>query len=322
MPLENELIEFLNTHQLTETEHLQSLWSGYGKIIRVQNNNKSYIVKVIANQTQVNHPRGWNTSTSHERKLNSYRVETEFYRQGNIYADEKCRIPALIASQHSDKGTWLLLEDLDDAGFFVRKERANWHSLRLAIRWLAYFHAKNMFTQVRELWPTGTYWQLETRQDEWQKMADSDYKSKANIIHQTLLDSPFQTLCHGDAKFENLCFHQNADDIAAVDFQYVGRGVGVKDLAYLATSCLEEDQLFEFDEQILEEYLEQLNCALEHYQIAVDFDQLEKNYRYLYPIAWADFYRFLLGWNPQSWKVNRYIEYKSQLGLRTLHGNE
>lgn len=36
----------------------------------------------------------------------------------------------------------------------------------------------------------------------------------------------FQTFVHGDAKLANFCFGSN--NVAAVDFQYVGKGIGVK----------------------------------------------------------------------------------------------
>ena len=59
---------------LTEKEVIQELWSGYGKIIRVGLENAavgSAIVKHVQLPIHKKHPRGWDTSSGHERKLKS-----------------------------------------------------------------------------------------------------------------------------------------------------------------------------------------------------------------------------------------------------------
>lgn len=319
----------LNDTEIVFQEEVQSLWSGYGQIIRCINKNSGqhYIVKVVAPENASEHPRGWNTSISHERKIKSYQVEANFYQNYAHLANGSLvnqriislsRVPQLLASSSSNRFTLLVMEDLDAAGFCVRKDQADWSCLKIAIRWLAYFHARFMGSSSENLWEIGSYWHLATRQDEYRAMADSVYKTHAKDIDQALNNAKFQTLIHGDAKFENLCFHTNKQDVAAVDFQYVGSGSGVKDLAYLAGSCLKQDQLVQFDSLILNEYLKQLKQALIDNNNHLNFDALTAETQALYPLAWADFYRFLLGWNPQSWKVCDYMKYKSQLGLNNL----
>ena len=310
----------LNIPDIELTEQVQSLWSGYGEIIRCKSKctGQRYIVKVIAPENASDHPRGWSTSTSHQRKVKSYQVEANFYNKYAQFTDHHCKTPKLIESKISDDVTLLVMEDLDAAGFSIRKNEADWHSLSLAIRWLAYFHAKFMGHSAEALWPIGTYWHLNTRQDELSAMPESNYKTYAQAINNTLNNAKYQTLVHGDAKFENLCFHQKGDDVAAVDFQYIGRGSGVKDLAYLVGSCLNEEKLIEFDDLILNEYLTHLKQALNIYKITVDVDALTKETTELYPVAWADFYRFLLGWNPQSWKICDYMLQKAMIGLNNI----
>ena len=320
MTLETQLQVLLNDPSFVCQEQLQSLWSGYGQIIRCQSKarQQSYIVKVITPQAAGTHPRGWNTSASHQRKLQSYQVEASFYQYYAHLTDHHNKVPKLIACQQKNEVILLVMEDLDAAGYSIRKNIASWQDLTIAIRWLAYFHARFMGCKTTELWSVGCYWHLATRQDELSAMPVSDYKHYAQQLDDKLNKAAFKTLVHGDAKFENLCFHHNDKTVAAVDFQYVGTGSGVKDLAYLVGSCLPQEQLVEFDLFILPEYLKHLKQALAHYQVSLDFNALKAETYQLYPIAWADFYRFLLGWNPQSWKVCPYMKTKSALGLSLI----
>jgi hypothetical protein len=60
---------------LYEIEKIQSLWSGYGKIMRygLQGSDiDSVVVKHVCLPKQEQHPRGWNTDLSHARKIKSY----------------------------------------------------------------------------------------------------------------------------------------------------------------------------------------------------------------------------------------------------------
>lgn len=319
----------LNDMSIVLEEEVQSLWSGYGQILRCKSDESGqrYIVKVISPHSADKHPRGWNTSTSHQRKIKSYQVEANFYQlysqQVNTPLINKntiydCKVPELITSKVTDTFTLLIMEDLDHTGFSERKDIADWNSLCVAIKWLANFHAKFMGSTSDHLWEVGTYWHLSTRQDELKAMTNSDYKTHAHLIDHSLSNAKYQTLVHGDAKFENLCFHPNGQDVAAVDFQYIGRGSGVKDLAYLVGSCLNEEKLIEFDDLILNEYLSHLKQALIENNVNLNFTALTEETIKLYPIAWADFYRFLLGWNPESWKICDYLKQKSQIGLNHL----
>ncbi len=320
MQLLSQLKKLLDDPTLVLNEEVQSLWSGYGQIVRCfsPKNNTSYIVKTIVPENATSHPRGWNTSVSHQRKLRSYQVEANFYRDFAHLTDEKCKVPALIHTQISEKFTLLVMEDLDSSGYKNRIEYADWTSLSVAIRWLAFFHAKFMGNSAHELWPIGTYWHLATRQDEFNKMPNGDFKTYAKAIDTALNNARFQTLIHGDAKFANLCFSSSCTRVAAVDFQYVGKGSGVKDLAYLAGSCLDQEGLAKYGDSILDAYLLSLEDALKYYNVSVDFENVAEETRKLYPVAWADFYRFLLGWNPQSWKVCDYLKEQAQLGLNVV----
>jgi hypothetical protein len=119
------------------------------------------------------------------------------------------------------------------------------------------------------------------------------------------------------AKLQNFCFTADGDAVAAVDFQYVGGGVGVKDVAYCLTSCLTLRELERDAPRHLDTYLRELRAALdardtgparELLQEPLDLDALEAEWRELYPLACADFYRFLLGWAGGMESRDAYLE--------------
>ena len=107
---------------------------------------------------------------------------------------------------------------------------------------------------------------------------------------------------HGDAKLANFCFSANSE-VAGVDFQYVGGGCGMKDVAYFVGSCLDEVQSEAFETKILDTYFFHLKNHLNR-----EAEKGEEEWRPLYSVAWADFHRFLKGWSPGHWKINSYSE--------------
>jgi len=322
--LSESLGELLGDRSIELHEQIQSLWSGYGQVVRVfsPKHNCHYVVKVIGTQQPQNHPRGWNSSKGHLRKVRSYEVETAFYQHYAEQTNSACKVPKLIAHTQTDFGRLLVLEDLDDAGFAVRKDEASATTLPLAVKWLAHFHALFMTKSADALWPIGTYWHLNTREDEWNKMADGPLKQHAREIAEQLNSAQFQTLVHGDAKFQNLCFHLDGTAVAAVDFQYVGQGAGVKDLVCLLAGCLTDEALFELHEQTVASYLTELKSALSEYQPNLDAGAICQEYQRLIPLAWADLHRFLLGWNPDSWKVTPFMERMSEHAINTMISNK
>lgn len=301
---------------------MQSLWSGYGEIARYisPKHNRSFIVKHVSPPMASVHPRGWNTQTGHQRKLQSYQIEANFYGNYASLCDEYCLVPKLLAAFSDNPQQLLVLQDLDQAGFSLRKNNASMADVLLGIKWLAFFHARFLQQDIVDLWPIGTYWYLATRQDELKVMEAGKLKDAAQRLDSALNNARFQTLVHGDAKLANFCFPDapGLGSLAAVDFQYVGKGIGVKDLVYFLGACLNQDDLVKYEPIVLDEYFLQFNKALHHYQIAVDFNDLQQEWRNLYPIAWADFYRFLLGWNPGHYKINPYMQTQTDFALASI----
>lgn len=293
------------------TELIQELWSGYGQILRIKLKGTSpstVIAKHICLPSNANHPRGWNSNLSHQRKLKSYQVETEWYRHWSQHCGTDCRIPKLISFAQTEDETLLILEDLDAAGYPSRLTSVSSNQLNSCIDWLANFHATFMGEKPRGLWKTGTYWHLATRSEELDALDDLPLKNAAPIIDRILSEARYQTLVHGDAKLANFCFSESGDQVAAVDFQYVGGGCGMKDLAYFIGSCLDEASCEKHESQLLDRYFNSLRIALGNKHPSIDPTAVENEWRTLFPIAWTDFHRFLKGWSPGHWKINSYSE--------------
>jgi aminoglycoside phosphotransferase (APT) family kinase protein len=130
----------------------------------------------------------------------------------------------------------------------------------------------------------------------------------------------FKTFVHGDAKLENVCFQPAGHEVALVDFQYVGGGVGVKDVAYFLSSCLAVRECESLVPRYLDEYFRALVSAVRANAAGagVDVAALESEWRALFPLAWVDFYRFLLGWSPGQLDGDPYSERLTREVLRGL----
>ncbi len=235
---------------------LQSLWDGYGEIVRERVGDATVIVKTVRP------PRN-----AHPRKTRSYEVEATFYEKYAARCDETCRVARLIERSPGR----LVLEDLDVE--FPRRGG----ELEPCLEWLAAFHTRFLGVRADDgLWPIGTYWHLETRRDELAAMRDASLRARAPELDRALRDAKHQTFVHGDAKPANFCWSRDGSRVAAVDFQYVGGGPGIRDVAYL---------LYGEDERLLDTYFAHLANP-----------EIEREWRALYPIARDDFRRFLDGW--------------------------
>lgn len=302
------LLHITHSNSFIESEIIQPLWSGYGKISRFKlsgSNLKTVVVKHISLGDTNAHPRGWNTDLSHLRKVKSYQVETYWYEKWNQRCNANCKTPNFLGSYSSELNQWIILEDLDRE-FPVRKSQISFSEVKSCLKWLANFHAVFLNHEPTRLWNIGTYWHLETRPDELQKLEHSELKKKAHLIDKLLNDCIFKTIVHGDAKLANFCFSNDGKQIAAVDFQYAGGGCGMKDVAYFLGSCLSGSECERYEEEFLKFYFSELKTALDSLEVKLDFNALQNEWKQLYPVACADFMRFLLGWMPTHQKINDY----------------
>ena len=332
-----------NVNAVEQVEVIQSLWSGYGQIVRVRLQGAdsdhagagTAIVKFVDPPESRDHKYGWSGDVSHQRKLRSYDNETHWYRNASQYCGSACRVPQLIGAEASDNDenpSWLLvLEDLDAAGFDLRHRRVSDAQLDECLDWLAHFHATFLFdttdanekspSERYQLWPIGTYWHLKTRPDELAAMETGPLKHAAAKIDTRLTQARFPTLVHGDAKLANFCFAAD-DRVAAVDFQYVGAGCGIKDVAYFISSCFSDGECERREQELLSNYFGRLEIALANRvnDGSFSFAAIEAEWRALYPVAWADFYRFLAGWSPGHWKMHGYSKRVTESALASLSG--
>ena len=146
--------------ELLKAEEIQSLWSGYGKILRyylIGSAFESVVVKHVRLPEQTKHPRGWNTNLSHQRKLKSYQVETVWYSKWSKLCDGSCRVPDCLALEKQGDEVLMVLEDLDANGFEERKTEVSWTEIEACLKWLTNFHATFMNQRPRG---AVEYWNL------------------------------------------------------------------------------------------------------------------------------------------------------------------
>ena len=325
MKLDDDIHEIiLKSTSAERVEHIakvQSLWSGYGQIYRVHlvgGCANSVIVKHVNPPSESSHPRGWNGVQSHQRKLRSYEVESNWYANYSKACGTLDRVPRCWATQSRDGKFLFVLEDLDAAGYSRRRGRLDRAGVCLGLDWLAHFHARFLGIQPKGLWSIGTYWHLATRPDELSAMASGPLKDAAQAIDARLNQCQHQTFVHGDAKVANFCFSERSTEVAVVDFQYVGGGCGMKDVAYFLGSCLDELECEAGESAFLDHYFATFRGAVAKLRATSAVDAIEREWRALYPFAWADFTRFMLGWCPNHGKLNAYSRRLTDQVIRYL----
>ena len=320
---QNDLIvRCTGAKRITGSSLIQSLWSGYGEIRRVELSGgpiSSVVVKHVCPPAEPNQPRGWNTRQSHRRKLQSYLVESNWYREWSDRLPRTCRVAKCYLAESTRNEHLFVLEDLDAEGFGKRYGGTDLDQVLSGLRWLAEFHGGWMRERPAGLWPTGTYWHLATRPDELAEMQPEEpLRVHADAIDRRLSGCEYLTVVHGDAKVANFCYSGSNGAVAAVDFQYVGGGCGMKDVAYFLGSCLSEEECELHADAMLEEYFDALRTSIDRSERNFDLAAIESEWRSMYPLAWADFNRFLLGWYPRHHKLHGYSRRMTEEALGML----
>jgi len=150
------------------------------------------------------------------------------------------------------------------------------------IVWLAKFHADFFETDVSGLWPAGSYWDLQ-RPHRLSAMKDIEAESDlerdlitfASDFDSEIKKCSFQTIIHGDAKVENFCFSENGE-VAGLDFQWVGKGTGLRDLMCLISSCVKSEKLIQ---ESLDFYF---SSSSDHLSKTDNFEGIEREWRQIW----------------------------------------
>ncbi|MBB1342328.1 DUF1679 domain-containing protein [Pseudoalteromonas sp. SR45-6] len=290
------------------TETITALWSGCGEIVRCRLDGKACVIKAISVPDHINHPRISQTEFAINRKRHSYEVEFYWYQHYATRLPSRAGALRCFNAIEHEQHKVLVFADFTECGF-VNAKPIHTHVTAI-IKWLAYFHAFHFQVKADGLWPQGSYWHLATRPDEYEKMADCAIKQQAHSIDQTIRACQYQTLIHGDAKLANFAVNSSTMEVLGYDFQYVGAGVGVIDVMYFLGSCLNEQQLQQRADDYLADYFKYFANAMHIFDKSAYSHAAINEWQTLWPVVWADFYRFLMGWSPEHVKINAYMQYQ------------
>ena len=177
------------------------------KVVPAVDNSTTVIAKLVRPPVDQVHKHGWSDEVAHQRKLDSYENEIAWYQQPSQLCGERCRVPRFIASKPERDGKhttgWLLImEDLDAAGFSLRRQSVTQQQTTACLKWLANFHATFMVDMdetnaihpavTHRIWPIGNYWHLQTRPHELQAMQAGELKQNAAKIDAKLSAARFK----------------------------------------------------------------------------------------------------------------------------------
>lgn len=250
----------------------------------------------------------------------------------------KCHVPRLFASSSAEggeEGQTLILEDLAIRYPILAEKRGTLSDGQItkALEWLATFHARSWniestspfptsqfcpppSTAVKQwkgkgLWQQGGYHYLATRMselhsidpnlDSWGQLGLHSNSVLPTAIDWCLNNPPDRTrlsLIHGDVKAANMAFSRDTEKMAMYDFQYVGKGLGVQDLAKFLTTSIPSRHLNSSngEQDLLRTYHAHLLKNLPK-GATYEWQDLMSDWE-LALVSWV---RFLAGWSGGFW---------------------
>ena len=245
-------------------------------------------------------------------------------------------------------GQTLVLEDLSIRFPVLTERRGTLNDAQMtkSLEWLATFHASSWNIessclsefcpppseavqskwQNTGLWQQGGYHYLATRQhelvsidprtDAWGQLglhADSDMPISVDWCLNNPRDRSRLSLIHGDVKAANMAFDRHTTSMAMYDFQYVGVGLGVQDLAKFLTTSIPSRHLSdrEGEQKLLKTYHSFLVKKLPK-DARYEFEELVEDWE-LALVSWV---RFLAGWSGGFWGNVRWLQNRVEALLR------
>ncbi|MCG7539289.1 kinase [Pseudoalteromonas sp. CO348] len=295
------------------TQQEQQLWSGCGDMLFINHDAGKLAIKRTKVPSDIAHRRIAQSSVALARKAKSYQVERHFYKHHACELLSPCNTPSYLGEGVSEGMDYIVFRDFSTQGFSQTANPSESQILAV-IGWLAKFHAHFLQSPAEHVWEQGNYWHLDTRPDELERMQHSSIKQAAPRLRDRIKNSHWHTWIHGDAKLANFAF--NGDQALGFDFQYVGKGIGVSDLMLFITSVLDEKEQLLHADEYLKLYLDMLRIELLGKAASIDIAQILSEWESLWPVVWADFYRFLLGWKPDHVKINDYMKFQTEIALQ------
>ncbi|VEU36399.1 unnamed protein product [Pseudo-nitzschia multistriata] len=288
---------------VTSQARVANLWAGMGSIIRLEcsgGSQKSIIAKRIRCPCDP-------SSIGDQRKAASYRVEASFY--ASKYCRELSEEGICCEGLHTEddgKGSiTILMRPLPNETLSYMEGKVAEAAVRSVAKLHAYFWGSERAREAVEetgLAEQGTYWYLDTRPDEYDRMdgnrgLSARLKRAAHGIDAALKEHEYQTICHGDLKACNMSLSRNPDFVTLVDFQYLGKACPAKDLAYLFVCGIDVDDDFEArrEDELLRLYIEELAANGVGDDADAPLPTMEKLKEAL-DLSYCDLYRWMLGW--------------------------
>ena len=311
---------------------IQPLWEGYGSVERITSaEGTSVVIKRVT-------PPVDGKGIGHERKLQSYIVEASFYCSSlpALLMEAGATVAQPAPGYPPASSELIALTDLTSSHPIQKpKGGLTTEDIRATLRWAANLHAatwegcgNELKDLLPSLWPTGTFFRLETRHDELEAMnahgtggAERQLARIARAVdlrlrghHRPPLDQRADegrladgasgwALLHGDLKAPNLFFAPSKTStpapysVAACDLQYCGPGCVMLDVAYFLLNSGREEQLAGgADRELVAYYVEELARARRQRRAdpgdAYTFERAWLEFR----LAVCDYTRFLAGW--------------------------
>jgi Phosphotransferase enzyme family/Ecdysteroid kinase-like family len=280
------------------------------------------------------------TTRSMIDSLSLYQREVRFYAElseGNPF-----RIPfCYLAQQATDSTDFILvLEDVGALSAIDQLIGCTWEQSVLAVQTVAGFHAKwwehasldglsetfpplslpGYKVMLPYLFGVGLEF-LKTLLPELISPSIATFAEQWGTYCPAILDAIAEpkTLCHGDWRADNLFI--DGDNMAALDFQILGIGSGLYDVAYFTSQSMEPSVRAGRDRELIALYV----AALQSHGVSIDLEVAWRQYRqalmfcFIYPVNLMSGYETM---DPRGQELMRTILIRSAAAVEDTHAIE